>query len=235
MGGRMKRSTWRDRRAPSALILFAITAVLAGCTAGGSPGETPGPTGSPSFTPAARTRTVAARLFDEAWSRDDRKAANEVASGPVVAAMFRVDPRGWSEPRCNQGVCRLKKPGVPGQIEWSIVGGPAGYYVSRAEVPPIPLEVARLTGKPWGLYLAAGSSGSSQLVATAAELEGVGLNGRTIATLLVSCQPPAAEKLQVPASYYTVSVFFDRKAEAETFADGLAFPPIGLFKVQVTC
>lgn len=232
----MKRSTWRGDWVPSELILIAITAVMAaGCTAGGSPGQASGPSASPSFRPAALSPTEAARLFDEAWSRDDRKAANEVASGPVVAAMFRVDPKGWSDPRCKQGVCRLKKPGVPGQIEWSIVGGPAGYHVSRAEVPPIPLEVARLTDKPWGLYLAAGGSGSSQLVATAAELEGLGLNGRTIATLLVSCQSPAAEKLQVPSSYYTVSVFFDRKAEAEAFADGLAFPPIGLFKVQVTC
>jgi hypothetical protein len=183
----------------------------------------------------ARTRTEAARLFDEAWSRDDRKAANQVASGPVVAAMFRVDPRGWGEPRCAEGLCRLKKSGVPGQIEWSIVGGPAGYQVSRAEIPPLPLDVARLTGKPWGLYLAAGSSGSSQLVATAGELEELGLNEHTIATLLVSCQSPAAEELQVPASYYTVSVFFGRKNEAEAFADGLAFPPIGLFKVRVTC
>src|SRR5687768_2730068 len=168
MGGRMKGSTRRHRQVHSALILIAITAALTACTGNGGPtGETPGPSSSPFFTPAARTRTEAARLFDEAWSREDRKAANQVASGPVVAAMFRVDPRGWGGPRCAEGLCRLKKPGVPGQIEWSIVGGPAGFQVSRAEIPPIPLEVARLTGKPWGLYLAAGSSGSSQLVATA--------------------------------------------------------------------
>jgi hypothetical protein len=228
---------WRQRLELAARSIVALALVvggLAACTRSNAPSVPAAPT-SPSFTPAARTRAQAAQLFDQAWTKRDRQAANEVASGPVVAAMFRVDPRGWGEPRCKEGVCRLKKPGVPGQIEWSIVGGPAGYYVSRAEVPPIPLEVARLTGKPWGLYLAAGGSGSSQLVATAAELEGVGLDDRTIATLLVSCQSPAAEKLQVPSSYYTVSVFFDRKAEAETFADGLAFPPIGLFKVQVTC
>jgi hypothetical protein len=51
----------------------------------------------------------------------------------------------------------------------------------------------------------------------------------------VSCQSPAAEKLGVPSSYYTVAVFFQRKAEAEAFADDLSFPPIGLFKVQPTC
>lgn len=210
--------------------------VSVGCTAGGeSLDEGPGPSGSPPFTPAARTRTEAARLLDVAWSKGDRKAAKEVADEAVVAAMFRIDPRGWGPPKCKEGLCRLRKGGVPGRIEWGIVGGPAGYYVSRADIPPIPVEVGRLTGKPWGLYLAAGSSGSSQLTATSSELEGLGLNDRTIATLPVSCQSPAAEKLQVPASYYTVAVFFERKAEAEAFVEELEFPPIGLLKVQVSC
>jgi hypothetical protein len=214
-----------------------LTAGLSvGCTGGGgSPDEGPGSSGSPSFTPAARTRTEAARLFDQAWSGGDRKEANQVASGSVVAAMFRVDPRGWGDPTCKEGVCRLKKSGIPGQIEWGIVGGPAGYLVTRADIPPIPLEVAKLTGKPWGLYLAAGGAGSSQLVATAAELKDLGLSDRTIGTLPVSCQSPAAEKLQVPSSYYTVALFFERKAEAETLAEELEFPPIGLFKVSGTC
>jgi hypothetical protein len=217
-----------------AAVLAAGVSVA--CTGGGgSPGEEPGPSGSPSFIPAARTRTEAARLFDQAWAKGDRKAAKEVADEAVVTAMFRIDPRGWGEPRCKEGLCRLRKGGVPGQIEWGIVGGPAGYYLSRADIPPIPLEVGRLTGKPWGLYLAAGSSGSSQLIATASELDDLGLNDRTIATLPASCQSPAAEKLQVPASYHTVAVFFERKAEAEAFVKELEFPPIGLFKVQVSC
>jgi hypothetical protein len=232
----MRPRAWSDQRVLTLMVLVTAALWLTACTGGGgSSGQAPGPSPSPSFTPVAKTRTEAARLFNQAWSGGDRKAANQVASGSVVAAMFRVDPRGWGDPTCKEGVCRLKKSGIPGQIEWGIVGGPAGYLVSRADIPPIPLEVAKLTGKPWGLYLAAGGAGSSQLVATAAELKDLGLSDRTIGSLPVSCQSPAAEKLQVPSSYYTVAVFFERKAEAETLADELEFPPIGLFKVSVTC
>jgi hypothetical protein len=231
----MRRQAWSDQRVHSMMVLVTAVLWLTACTGDGSSGQTPGPPPSPSFAPVAKTRTEAARLFNQAWSRGDRKAANQVASGSVVAAMFRVDPRGWGDPTCKEGVCQVKKSGVPGQIEWGIVGGAAGYFVSRADIPPVPQEVGHLTGKPWGLYLAAGGAGSSQLIATAAELKDLGLSDRTIGTLPVSCQSPAAEKLQVPSSYYTVAVFFERKAEAETLADELQFPPIGLFKVSVTC
>jgi hypothetical protein len=216
----------------STTILALLLAVACSPHAS-SPPENASP--SPSFRPAAATPTQAVDELEQAWTHADRTAAAQVASQEVVSALFDVSPKGWSDPKCKQGLCRLKKMGVLGAMTWSVQGGSTGYFVNNASIPPIPLEIAHLPKPVWGLYLAAGGSGYSQLAAATSQLEGLGLTSQTIGQLVASCQSPVPEGLQIPASFYTVAVFFQRKAEAEAFRGELDFPALGLLKVKVTC
>jgi len=218
---------------PLVLLLGMAALAAAGCS---SPSPSPAEVSpSPSFRPAAATPTEAVHGLETAWTHNDKEAAAEVASEEVVSALFAISPKGWSEPKCKEGTCRLKKEGVPGAMTWAVQGGSTGYFVNNASIPPIPLAVSHLPKPVWGLYLAAGGSGYSQLAAATSELEDLGLTTETIAQLPASCQSPAADRLEIPTSFYTVTVFFQSKSEGEVFQDELEFPALGLFKVKVTC
>jgi hypothetical protein len=117
-------------------------------------------------------------------------------------------------------------------MEWRVQNLGTGYYVNVVDVPPIPLAIAHLKGPAWGLYVAAGGSGYSQLAAASTQLQEVGLGSSFIATFPASCQSSVAERLEIPASFYTVAVFFERKSEAQEFEDDLGFPPLELLKVS---
>ncbi|HEX9235436.1 MAG TPA: hypothetical protein VF972_04085, partial [Actinomycetota bacterium] len=179
--------------------------------------------------------SIAVAALRKAWTTGDRAAAGDDAPADVLNVLFSVPPKGWGSPHCKEGICRLRKTGVPGSMTWMVEGGSSGYFVGEVDVPPIPLAVAHLPKPVWGLYLAAGGSGYSQLAAATAQLQALGMSGQTIGNLPVSCQSSVAERLQVPAGFYTIVVFFRRKSEAQTFESGLHFPPIGLLKVTVRC
>lgn len=229
MAGRMRLRTTL-RIAVAGLLGAALTA-CSGSTPPGPPGASP----SPSFTPAAATPAQAVEDLRAAWVKGDRASAAAVAAVDVVSELFAVSAKGWSRPRCTEGRCRLKKDGVPGAMLWTVQGGSTGYQVNGVTIPPIPLAVAHLPKPVWGLYLAAGGTGYSQLAAAAAQLENLGMNGDTIAELPASCQAPAADRLQIPASFTTVAVFFREMSEGEAFRSELDFPALGLIKVKVTC
>jgi hypothetical protein len=116
-------------------------------------------------------------------------------------------------------------------MEWRVQSIGSGWFVNVVEAPPIPLTVTDLRGPVWGLYVAAGGSGYSQLAAASAQLQDVGLSVRYIATFPASCQSKVAEGLGIPAGFYTVAVFFKEKSEAKTFGDDLGFPPLDVLKV----
>jgi hypothetical protein len=178
---------------------------------------------------------MAVDLLDKAWMKRDSAAARTVASAEVVSSLLALSPKGWGPPRFANGVFRLRKHGVPGFMEWTVQSVGTGFVVNVVDIPPIPLAVAHLPKPVWGLYLAAGGSGYSQLAAATAELQKLGMTSATIAQLPASCQPPAADRLQIPSSFTTIAVFFQDKSEAETFQAELDFPAIGLVKVSVTC
>jgi hypothetical protein len=217
--------------------VVAMATILSACT-GGSPepvvSSQAGPP-SPSFHPTAPSPQAAVDLLRDAWRHDDRGGATRIAPETVVATLFRVSPRGWSSPRFSDGAFHLSKRGVPGRMDWSVQGIGTGYFVNVVTVPPIPLRVADITGRVWGLYLAAGGSGYSQLAAASSELQDLGLTSGAIALLPASCQSSVPERLEIPSSFSTVAVFFQRKSEAEAFRSKLDFPPIGLLKVSLHC
>jgi hypothetical protein len=228
MGGRMRLA--QSLHPPLAMLTLAL---FVACTAPNGP--PPQIDTGPSFRPAAVSPTQAVNDLRAAWTSGDRAAADKVAGEDVVSELFAVAPKGWSRPKCKEGQCRFKKKGVPGAMIWTVQGGSTGYLVNGVTIPPIPLPVAHLPRPVWGLYLAAGGSGYSQLAAATAQLENLGMTTATIAQLLASCQPPAADRLQIPPSFYTVAVFFRQKSEGEAFRDELDFPALGLIKVEVDC
>jgi hypothetical protein len=175
---------------------------------------------------------MAADLLRDAWRHDDREEAARVAPDGIVETLFRVAPRGWGAPRFSGGVFRLQKRGIPGSIQWRVQNLGTGWFVSVVDVPPIPLPVDHLGGPAWGLYVAAGGSGYSQLAAASVQLQDVGLSTSFIATWPASCQSSVADRLEIPAGFYTVAVFFERKSEANAFEDDLGFPPLGVLKVN---
>lgn len=178
---------------------------------------------------------MAVDLLDEAWAKGDSAAAGKVASAEVASSLLGLSPKGWGPPRFANGVFRLRKHGVPGFMEWTVQSVGSGFLVNVVDIPPIPLVVSHLPDTVWGLYLAAGGSGYSQLAAATSELQKLGMTSATIAQLPASCQLPAADRLQIPSSFTTISVFFKRKSEAEEFQAELDFPAIGLVKVSVSC
>jgi hypothetical protein len=224
-----------DRLARSLLGIAVMLAVGTSCTGNPTPAPSAPASASPSPHPVATTPTMAVDLLDKAWTDGDRAAAAEVAQEEALSNLFDVSPKGWGPPRFASGVFRLRKHGVPGFMEWMVQSVGTGFVVNVVDIPPIPLAVAHLPKPVWGLYLAAGGSGYSQLAAATAELQNLGMTTATIAQLPASCQPPAADRLQIPSSFTTIAVFFRSKSEAETFEAELDFPPIGVVRVSVGC